>query len=244
MPEDVSTDKISEIYIESWRKGLKGNTVYREGSRGGILVSTKNATKKDEENFDDLYQQFLSLCEKQDLQDSEIEQMFKEMPAQKRPKTLNAELHTFKSRNKIYTIVIGLLNARPFEIFVLSDVEVLSEGIHTQGTITKNENNEYDFEETCGIFEIKNLGNMEQDEKLISLLISSSLRHRAPIEYVQKVIEKSEPIAGTFAHRLNKILSAYIDTEKSSKEICVSCGGEIVRENGCFICKSCGASKC
>lgn len=224
LPNNIDEGTISDIYLESWRQGLKGNTVYRDGSRGGVLVSTSdnNGSKKNDEND------------------------FSENRAPKRPKSLPAFYHTLRYRNKVYSVIIGLFDNKPYEVFIASDIDGMPENFDDfedkiKGEIVKEDKNWYNFE--CDGFILKDIADAESEERLTSLMISMALRHRTPLKYVIKTLEKSRPIAGSFTHRLIKILSQYM-TEENTNEKCPECGSVLKHENGCKTCPSCGWSKC
>lgn len=222
LPKDCSIDLIGKIYMQSWKSGLKGNTVYREGSREGILVSNdKKEEKKEILNFDSI-------------------------KAPKRPRKLPANYHTIKYKNKIYSIIIGFYENKPYELFIISGIEnipiVLDETAeHIKGEIVKDFKDWYNF--VSNTFTVKEISDVEGNEKVLSLMISTLMRQRTPIESIIKVLDKSKPIAGSFTHRLIKILSQYIE-ENELKEKCSNCGGQLKRENGCILCIDCGWTKC
>lgn len=219
LPSNCSTSLIGNIYMESWKQGLKGNTVYRDGCREGILVSNEKTPR------------------------TEIE--FTAYKKIKRPKKLQAHYHTLKFRNKTYSIIIGLMNERPYEIFIISGIPnipiVLDEaGEHINGEIVKDYTDWYNF--VSPTFTVKDIGDVEGDEKLISLMLSGLCSSRTPIDTVIKILEKSKPIAGSFTHRLVKILGHYVEGPTGEK--CPECGGPMKRENGCVLCVDCGWTKC
>lgn len=227
LPSNVDELDISNIYLESYRAGLKGNTVYRDGSRGGVLVSAN----KTNQNFDD--------------------NTFEETRAPKRPRSLPAFYHTLHSAGKTYSVIIGLFENKPYEVFIASGLDNMPENLDEfedkiSGEIVREAKNWYNFESET--FVLRDIADVESDEKMISLMISMALRHRTPLKFVIKTLNKLQPIAGSFTHRLIKILSQYI-TEDDSKEIygdkCPECGGKLRHENGCVICANgCGWSKC
>ncbi len=224
LPEDCEVPLIGKIYNYSWKMGLKGNTVYREGSRGdGIMSSTKD--KKSVEIDDDFIPNF----------------------APKRPKILPAHYHTIKYKNKTYSIIIGFYKERPYEVFIISGVQNLPEVFDEttdfiKGEIIKDFKDWYNFESET--FTVKEITDVEGDEKMISLMLSGLLRHRTPMKYVIKIMEKIKPIAGSFTHRLIKVLSHYLEIDAhDNSEKCPECGGKLRHENGCVICEN-GHSKC
>lgn len=226
LPENVDVDVVSEIYMLSWKMGLKGNTVYREGSRTGILVNENKIEPVESVLFDN---------------------EFYDLRAPKRPRNLEAKYHTIKYRNKTYSVIIGLLKNRPYEVFIVSGIENIPENFdeitdYIEGELIKEDNDWYNFESET--FLLKEIPDTEHDEKLLSLMLSGLLRHRTPLRKVVKILEKSQPIAGSFTHKLIKVLNLYLPENEKSGEICPQCGEIVYHENGCVICKSCGWTKC
>lgn len=212
LPSDTTSDLIGKIYMESWKSGLKGNTVYRDGSRGGILVSN-----------------------------NEVKATIK-----KRPRNIPAIYHTIKYRNKTYSIIIGLIDNKPYEIFIVSGINNLPENLETndviRGELIREDKDWYNFESST--FLLKEIPDTEHNEKLLSLMLSGLLRNNTPIVVVNKILEKTKPIAGSFTHRLIKVLSNYIPDEELNGKACPECSNTLVYENGCVICKDCGWTKC
>lgn len=222
LPHNINEQTISNIYLKSWNAGLKGNTVYRDGSRGGVIVSTDKKQQSDDD--------------------------FIENRAPKRPKELKAYYHTLQSKGTVYAVIIGLLENKPYEVFITSGLDNLPINLdefedRIEGEIVKEYKNRYDF--VCDGFILRDLADVEFDEKMVSLMISMGLRHRTPLKFVIKTLEKMQPIAGSFTHRLIKILSKYIPNgEEYAGDKCPDCGDTLRYENGCCICPSCGYTKC
>ena len=226
LPNDIDEETISNIYLESYRSGLKGNTVYRDGCRGGVMVSVDSNSKQKQNEFEEIH-------------------------APKRPRTLPAYYHTLHSAGKTYSVIIGLYEDKPYEVFIASGLDNMPENLDEfedkiSGEIVREAKNWYNFESNT--FVLRDIADVEHDEKMISLMISMALRHRTPMKFVIKTLEKMQPIAGSFTHRLIKILSQYMSEEDSKEiygEICPECGGKLRHENGCVICANgCGWSKC
>jgi ribonucleoside-diphosphate reductase alpha chain len=213
LPKDINKAVIGEIYLNSWKKGLKGNTVYREGSRGGVLV---NSNEK-------LENKIIS-----------------------RPFSLPGHYYNIKIGKKYYSIILGLKDNKPFEIFIISNADylpnVLDETDTIIGTIQKDTKEWYNF--STETFTIRDITDMETEEKLTSIFISAMLKYNVPLKHIIKSIEKSKPIAGSFSFKLNKILARYIENGEKAEMLCPSCKDELIFENGCVICKSCGWTKC
>ncbi len=226
LPNNVAEQDISNIYLESYRQGLKGNTVYRDGCRGGVMVAVDSKSNKKDNSFEETH-------------------------APKRPRTLPAFYHTLHSAGKTYSVIIGLYENKPYEVFIASGLDNMPENFDEfedkiSGEIVREDKNWYNFESDT--FVLRDIADVEHDEKMISLMISMALRHRTPIKFVIKTLNKMQPIAGSFTHRLIKILSQYMSEDDSKEiygDICPECGGKLRHENGCVICANgCGWSKC
>lgn len=224
LPNDIKTDIVKNIYTESWKVGLKGNTIYRDGSRGGVLVTSTNTDNKNPDSQD-----------------------FDETRAPKRPIRLPAVYHTIRSKGKTYSVIIGFYQNKPYEVFIASDYDYLPQNLDDyndciKGEIVKEGKDWYNFESKT--FILKEISDIENEEKMLSLMISMALRHRTPLKYVIKTIEKTKPFAGSFAHKLIKILSKYVPDGEESGTVCPDCGAKLRYEGGCCVCPDCGWSKC
>lgn len=224
LPNDIKADIVKNIYTESWKVGLKGNTIYRDGSRGGVLVTSTNTDNKNPDSQD-----------------------FDETRAPKRPIRLPAVYHTIRSKGKTYSVIIGFYQNKPYEVFIASDYDYLPQNLDDyndciKGEIVKEGKDWYNFESKT--FILKEISDIENEEKMLSLMISMALRHRTPLKYVIKTIEKTKPFAGSFAHKLIKILSKYVPDGEESGTVCPDCGAKLRYEGGCCVCPDCGWSKC
>ena len=239
LPNNVSEDLVNQLYVEAWRSGCKGCTVYRDGSRAGVLISTKKKDKKEEEEE----------CRCKPPQVVEV-----------RPKVLEADVVRFQNNKEKWVAFVGLLDGRPYEIFTgLQDDEegiVLPKSV-TSGRIIKSYDEDgtkhYDFQfENKRGYKVTIEGLSEKFNKEYwnyAKLISGVLRYRMPIEQVIKLVGSlqldSENI-NTWKNGVERALKKYIQdgTEAKGKK-CPNCGNEtLVYQEGCLICKTCGASRC
>ena len=234
LPNNVSLEKVSTIYMDSWKKGLKGITVYRDGSRSGVLVST------DDKN--DV------------LENTE----FKETRAPSRPKRLDAKVVRFQINKEKWIAVVGLLNGRPYEIFTgkTEDVFVVPQAVGYGWVIkTKREDGstQYDFQyEDKEGYKITMGGLSRSFDKEFwnyAKLISGVLRHGMPLHYVVDLIGKMnlyDDNINTWKSGVVRALKTFIpDGTKVSDHTCGECGDEgLVYEEGCLKCINCGYSKC
>ena len=210
LPSTVTTEQVSEIYLESWKKGLKGITVYVDGSRDGVLVSSDNKSRDD----------------------------FNYVDAVKRPKELDAEVHITKVGGVPYYVVVGLLNNKPYEIFI--ENRELPQG---KGKMIKMSRGNYKFVQEG--YEQLITAEMTPEQAAITRLASTSLRHGADIKFLVEQLNKTPGDLFSFTKGLARVLKKYIPNGVKSTVTCQDCGGtNVIFEEGCSSCKSCGSSKC
>ena len=235
LPNDVSLDEVSNIYLESWKQGTKGITVYRDGSRSGVLVSADEKKKDVLENTE-----------------------FKETKAPSRPERLDAKVVRFKNNKEKWIAVVGLLNGRPYEIFTGKTEDVFNMPPTVEyGWVIKNRredgSSQYDFQyEDKDGYKVTMGGLSRSFDKEFwnyAKLISGILRHGMPLHYVVDLIEKMnlyDANINTWKSGVVRALKTFIaDGTKVSDHTCRECGDEgLVYEEGCLKCVSCGYSKC
>ena len=237
LPNNVDEDLVNRLYVEAWRSGGKGCTVYRDGSRSGVLISAKNDKKKEEPA---------------PFKRPEIVEV--------RPKVLECDVVRFQNNKDNWVAFVGLLDGHPYEIFTgLQDDDegiVLPKSV-THGRIIKNidenGNKRYDFQfENRRGYKMTVEGLSERFNKEYwnyAKLISGVLRWRMPIEKVIKLVESlqldSENI-NTWKNGVARALKKYvIDGTEAKGMKCPNCGQEtLVYQEGCLICKTCGSSRC
>ena len=239
LPNDVDEALVNRLYIEAWRSGCKGCTVYRDGSRSGVLLSTQKDKKDKKEE--------LPPCKPPTV-------------VEVRPKVLEAEVVRFQNNKEKWVAFVGLLDGHPYEIFTgLQDDE---EGISlpksvTTGRIIKNideeGNKRYDFQfENKRGYKTTIEGLSEKFNKEYwnyAKLISGVLRWRMPIDRVIKLVDSlqldSENI-NTWKNGVERALKKYVtDGTSAEGQKCPNCGNEtLVYQEGCLICKTCGTSRC
>ncbi len=243
LPNDISEEMVGKLYVEAWRSGCKGCTVYRDGSRSGVLISLagdgKNKKKKDEKK---------------------AHYMAEEEHILKRPVELEADVVRFQNNKEKWIAFIGLIDNRPYEIFTgIADDD---EGIFCPKSVTKgkiikavNENGEkrYDFQfiNKRGFkTTIEGLSEKFNPEFWnYAKLISGVLRYGMPIEQVLKLVSSLEldnKSINTWKMGVERALKKYLPNgTKLSGQTCPNCGQEsLVYQEGCLICTNCGTSRC
>ena len=235
LPNDVSEELVNKLYVEAWKSGCKGCTVYRDGSRSGVLISTKKE-KKDEDKKDSL-----------------------EPLSTVRPKELEADVVKFQNNKEKWIAFIGLKDGAPYEIFTgLADDEdgILLPKNVTKGKIIKQVDSDgtkrYDFQymnKRGYKTTIEGLSEKFNPEYWnYAKLISGVLRYKMPMDQVIKLIsglELSSESINTWKNGVERALKKYLPNgTKVSGQTCPNCGNEtLIYQEGCLICTSCGDRK-
>ena len=229
IPKETSKEIVREIYETAWKSGCKGCTIYRDGSRHGVLVSN------DEQNHP----------------------QFGETKAPKRPKKLDAEIVRFKNNKEDWIAVVGMYEGRPYEIFTGRASNFLLPATVEKGWVIRvkeqgDEHARYDFQflDPDGYkVTIEGLSRTFKKEYWnYAKLISGILRHGMPIQNVVDLITKltfDEDTITTWKNGVARALRRYIKDGTATDEVCPDCGQKtVVYSGGCKHCTNCGWSKC
>ncbi len=235
VPADIPVDTVSNIYRTAWESGCKGMTIYRDGSRSGVLVSAdekKSEAARSEE--------------------------FKETTAPPRPKVLEADVVRFQNNYEKWVAVVGKLYDKPYEIFTgKAEDFFLPPWVETGWVIREkkpNEKTRYDFqfEDKQGYkVTIEGLSrSFDKEYWNYAKLISGILRHGMPLPYAIDLVQNltlDEDTINTWKNGVVRALKRFIrDGTKANGKLCPECGDKdnLVYQDGCLTCTACGYSKC
>jgi len=246
LPNDVDEALVNKLYVEAWRSGCKGCTIYRDGSRSGVMIAVSKADKKEAKK------------DKEPTPEMPVNPM--QNVVEVRPKELECDVVRFQNNKEKWMAFVGLLDGYPYEIFTgLQDDE---EGIALPKTVTKGKiikqiepdgkrRYDFQFENKRGYkTTVEGLSEKFNPEYWnYAKLISGVLRYRMPIDHVIKLVSslqlKDESI-NTWKNGVERALKKYVtDGTEAKGQVCPVCGHEtLVYQEGCLICKNCGASRC
>ena len=248
LPNDISEEMVGKLYVEAWHSGCKGCTVYRDGSRTGVLVALSENDKKKEkekENATSEHQAERYMAEEEHIL--------------KRPVELEADVVRFQNKKEKWIAFIGLIDGRPYEIFTgIADDD---EGIFCPKSVTKGKIikavgedgvKRYDFQfiNKRGFkTTIEGLSEKFNPEFWnYAKLISGVLRYGMPIPQVLKLVSSLEldsQSINTWKMGVERALKRYIHNGEAAAERCPNCGQDtLVYQEGCLICTNCGTSRC
>ncbi len=242
IPNETSVEMVKKIYQTAWEEGCKGCTIYRDGSRSGVLVSTDDKGKKQE-----------------DKQTAENQHQFHVTDAPKRPKKLDTEIIRFQNNHEKWMAFVGLLDGHPYEIFTgrAEDIFMLPPYVENGWVIKEKDeegNNRYDFQfaDKYG-YKVTMEGlsrSFDKEYWNYAKLISGALRHGMPLQYVISMVSGlnvDQEHINTWKTGVVRALKKFVpDGTQAYKESCPSCGDKegLIYKEGCLMCKNCGHSKC
>lgn len=218
LPSDVSYEEVHKIYIKSWELGLKGQTIYRDGCRTGVLVAQDKGIPK--------------------------------ARPPKRPKDLPCEVHFPTWKGDKYYVVVGMMDGDPYEVFTNINEDENGDAIIPKsiqnGILHKKARSKYVLKNDEKEFSrLLTNGLSDDNADALTRLISWGLRSGGGIDFAVHQLEKTCGDLQSFAKVMARTLKKYVkDGTKVHGEECQNCGGELIRQEGCVSCRSCGTSKC
>jgi len=231
LPADIDIETVKQVYMAGWESGCKGLTIYRDGCRSGVLVSN-------------------------DAQ-SATDQTIKDINAPRRPENLDCEIHRSQVKGEAWTILVGLMDGKPYEVLGGKSEFIEIPSAYTAGKITKRVRktmpSKYDlhFGENGSEVVVKDIVKVfdNPDHAGFTRIISLALRHGAPIHYIVEQLQKDRDAhLFSFARVVSRVLKKYINdgTIPGGSKVCPECGAEdsMKYQEGCVACTSCGYSKC
>ena len=238
LPSDISEEMVAKVYITGWKSKCKGMTVYRDGSRSGVLVTDE----------------------------SKKEEKLQENNAPKRPKRLKAEIHRFQNALEKWIAVVGMKDGRPYEIFTgklvnglsnipphVKECEVVKniiDGVDAEGKPTRTKRYDIEYVDSDGMKQVHTGLNHAFNPEFwnYAKLISGIMRHGMPILKQYELIDSlnfSQDYINTWKNGVARTIKRYIRDGEKGRGRCTECGSEdLVFQEGCLICKACGSSKC
>ena len=247
LPNNVDEALVNRLYVEAWRSGCKGCTIYRDGSRSGVMIAVSKKDKKKKAAAQPANDKVTALANVLAVTET-------------RPRELECDVVRFQNNREKWVAFVGLLDGYPYEIFTgLQDDE---EGIALPKTVTKGriikqvnpdgtKRYDFQFENKRGYkTTVEGLSEKFNPEYWnYAKLISGVLRYRMPIDHVIKLVaslQLNDQSINTWKNGVERALKKYIADGTAAKgQVCPVCGQEtLVYQEGCLICKNCGASRC
>ena len=247
LPNNVDEALVNRLYVEAWRSGCKGCTIYRDGSRSGVMIAVSKKDKKKKPAAQPANDKVTALANVLAVTET-------------RPRELECDVVRFQNNREKWVAFVGLLDGYPYEIFTgLQDDE---EGIALPKTVTKGriikqvnpdgtKRYDFQFENKRGYkTTVEGLSEKFNPEYWnYAKLISGVLRYRMPIDHVIKLVaslQLNDQSINTWKNGVERALKKYIvDGTVAKGQVCPVCGQEtLVYQEGCLICKNCGASRC
>jgi ribonucleoside-diphosphate reductase alpha chain len=222
LPNDATEDIVNDVYVTAWKSGCKGCTIYRDGSRSGVLIE-KKSEKKENRNI-------------------------QKTTAPKRPKTLPCDIHHMMVEGEQWMVIVGMFGSDPYEVFAFKKTNIKLANKWKEGRLVRIKQGTYNLEIGDNEIIVENINeNFETNEQeALTRIISTALRHGADVGFIFQQLMKSEGNIVGFSKAIARTLKKYLKEAIVAKSDCPECGGKdsLVMQDGCFVCKDCGHSKC
>ncbi len=228
LPSEATVEDILGAYIGAYDLNIKSTAVYRDGSKTQVLENLKNYAKNNEAR----------------------PQTVVTMQAPLRPDDLDCDIHSVSVKGEKWKLLVGLLHGRPYEIFCFPEEQISIPASRTKGLLQRNGHGKYNLVigEGEDAWAIKNVAHLlfSDEHRMITRLLSTGLRHGAPLNALASQLTKCDGDVTTFSKAILRVLKKYItDAEYLEVSTCLSCGSsELIMEQGCLQCKDCGYSGC
>jgi ribonucleoside-diphosphate reductase alpha chain len=226
IPNNYSYDEFKDLYKKLYKTGtVKGGTTYRAGTMTSVLSSvTDSASKKQETNT------------------------LPKTQSPKRPKTLFCDIHQLQVNGEKWIVIVGLYGDKkdPYEVFAFKKKEINLSGNIKNGYLSKVKSGRYDLDINGIIIEDVKKHFETREEEALTRMISTALRHGADINFIYDQLQKSEGTIVSFSKAIARTLKKYLIDSNFTALDCDSCGskGTLIMQEGCYVCSSCGWSKC
>lgn len=228
LPSEATVDDIMGAYIGAYDLNIKSTAVYRDGSKTQILETLKSNAKS-----------------------IEIKpQTIVNINAPRRPDKLDCDINTVSVKGAKWKVLIGLLHGRPYEVFCFPEEQIEISASRTKGTLQKTGKGAYNLVIGSGedTWTIKNVASLllSDEHRMITRLLSTSLRHGAPLSAIVAQLSKCDGDVTAFSKAILRVLKKYItEDEYLAVSTCKTCGSSnLIMEAGCMQCSDCGVSAC
>ena len=235
LPYSSTHEDVRQIYLDAYEKGVRAVSVYREGSREGILIFEDPVSHKKRYSTDE------NFC-------GERPEDITYHCAPKRSESLTCDIHHTTVKGEKWLVLVGLFNGKPYELFAGEQEDLFLPKSVKEGTINKNGKGIYNLEISTRKTEVeyKDIADklMSAEQRALTRMISTCLRHGVPTEFITKQLKKSKDDITDFASAVSRVLSRYETGLMLEKEDCPECGNPMAVVENCKKCLVCETSKC